>query len=177
MALASIRNGYRPEQKQLENPVNIQGVGNGTNQIKFNMICPLAIPTCEREQPEGFPSQIFPITGGIVEEPGDELPGLLGMDVLEGKRAILDIGNQQLIFPGPGKVEMSFPPGTVITPLAKAPSGHLCMLIDAYDQLEHKTGGIINREEESFRLKPTSQRAAASSRSSSSGAYAPPAAL
>ena len=51
------------------------------------------------------------------------------------------------------------------------------MIIDAYDKLEHKAGGNINRAEESFKLNTPSQRATAVSSSASSGAMAPPSAL
>ena len=79
---------------------------------------------------------------GIVEEPGDNLPGLLGMDVLKSRRAIMDIGNKRLIFPGAGEVEIILPPGSVTTPLEEAPSGHLCMIIDDFSEIEIKQGGI-----------------------------------
>ena len=82
------------------------------------------------------------------------------MDVLKAKKAILDIGKKQLIFPGPGEIEMKLPEGSVITPLAEAPSGHLCMLIDAFDELSTAKGGLINHEENALRQRTPGQRAA-----------------
>ena len=87
------------------------------------------------------PAKLFNLKAGIVEEPGENLPGLLGLDVLKSRRAIMDIGNKQLIFPGAGPVEVSYPPGSTIIPLEEAPSGHLCMIIDAFSQIEKKNGG------------------------------------
>ena len=84
---------------------------------------------------------MFNLRAGIVEEPGENLPGLLGLDVLKSRRAIMDIGNKQLIFPGAGPVEVTYPPGSTIIPLEEAPSGHLCMIIDSYDTVVKKNGG------------------------------------
>ena len=55
------------------------------------------------------PPKLYNLSAGVVDEPGEELPGLLGMDVLKSRRAILDIGNKRLIFLGDGEVEIRFP--------------------------------------------------------------------
>ena len=64
------------------------------------------------------------------------------MDVLRSRRAIMDIGNKRLIFPGEGEVEITLPPGSFVTPLLEAPSGHMVMIIDAYKHLEQREGGV-----------------------------------
>ena len=50
-----------------------------------------------------------------------------------------------LIFPGPGDVEISLPPGSLRVPLEKAPSGHLVMVIDEYQKLIAHTGGVAGK--------------------------------
>ena len=80
--------GHRFQQPKLDNPINISGVGNGTNQIKYNFDGPIAIPI------EGGSAQLFNLTAGIVDTPGEGLPGLLGMDVVRSRRAVMDIGNR-----------------------------------------------------------------------------------
>ena len=50
-----------------------------------------------------------------------------------------------LIFPGPGDVEITLPPGSVRIPLEKAPSGHLVMVIDEYQNLSSQTGGVQSK--------------------------------
>ena len=62
------------------------------------------------------------------------------MDVLESRRAILDIGRRQLIFPREGEWEYQLPPGSTVTPLARAPSGHLCMVIDEFHAVPPAAG-------------------------------------
>ena len=165
VAAASMCAGYRPEQIKLPTPINIQGVGNGTNQINYRGLFPIAVPTDEG------PAQLNTLSAGIVDPPGDELPGLLGMDVLKNKRAILDIGNKNLIFPGPGEVQYVFPPGTVITPLAEAPSGHLCMLIDAYGDIKPGSGGLTAQVPE---LGTASSSSGVTGIVGDTGAVAPP---
>ena len=128
--------GYKPQQQHLDNKISIAGVGNGANSIEYNYDGPIAVTT------KDGPAKLFNLKAGIVEEPGENLPGLLGLDVLKSRRAIMDIGNKQLIFPGAGPVEVSYPPGSTIIPLEEAPSGHLCMIIDAYNQVEKKNGGV-----------------------------------
>ena len=51
-------------------------------------------------------------------------------------------GGRALILPGPGRVEVSLPPGSICIPLEKAPSGHLVMVVDEYEKITASTGGI-----------------------------------
>ena len=43
---------------------------------------------------------------------------------------------------GDGNVEVILPPGSVSYPLEKVLSGHLALVIDNYEKLKAKTGGI-----------------------------------
>ena len=61
---------------------------------------------------------------------------------LEQKRAILDCGRQMLTFPGQGDIQMVLLPGSLEVPLQKAPSGHLAMVIDDYEQVVQRAGGL-----------------------------------
>ena len=85
------------------------------------------------------------ISTPIVEGTDECLPGLQGLRTLEQQRAVLDIGNRRLIFPGPGDVKTVPPPGSIVVPLEKAPSGHLCMIIDAFDTVpKNSTVACLN---------------------------------
>ena len=110
--------GYKPLQTKLDNKIGIAGVRNGANVIRYNCEGPISIPT------EEGPAKLYYLSAGIVEEPGEDLPGLLGRDVLKSRRAILDIGSKRLIFLGFGEVEIKLPPGSTTTPLFESPSGH-----------------------------------------------------
>ena len=148
MALCAKRNGRQVRQELLPNTVNISGVGNGSNQCTHKMILPAAVP-----QVDSTETVEMDLHTAIVNPPGDETPGLLGLDILEGRRAIMDVGQRRLIFPGPGPVEYNLPPGSITVPLEKAPSGHLCMVVNAYQEKPAaKTGGVAMPKQE---LKPS----------------------
>ena len=117
-------------------PLNIQGVGNGSQQCEWEVTCPIAVTHAEGG------THVHEITAPIVRGTGAELPGLLGLRSLEQKRAILDCGRQMLIFPGQGDVQIVLPPGSLEVPLQKAPSGHLVMVIDDYEQVVKRAGGL-----------------------------------
>ena len=102
---------------------------------------------------------------------GKDLPGLLGLRSLEQQRAILDTGGRTLIFPGPGDVEISLPPGSVRVPLEKAPSGHLVMVIDEYHKLISQKGGVPNKV---THLLSETGTAPANTQPASSAVAAPP---
>ena len=120
----------------MESPLSIQGVGNGSQKCDWEIHCPIAVPQV------GEPTKRHTFTAPIVQGTGQNLPGLLGLRSLEQQRAILDTGSRTLIFPGPGDVEISLPPGSVRVPLEKAPSGHLVMVIDEYNKLISQKGGV-----------------------------------
>ena len=70
---------------------------------------------------------------------------MLGLRSMEQQRALVDTRGQALILPGPGEIEIALPPGSVVVPLEKAPSSHLVMVIDDYENVGHHRGGIPPR--------------------------------
>ena len=123
----------------MSNPLQIQGVGNGSQKCEWQMECPIAVPHHEGT------AHKHTLTTPIVTGAGKDLPGLLGLKSLEAQRAILDTSGQTLISPGPGKVEISLPPGSLCIPLQKAPSGHLVMVLDAYQKITEQQQTITIR--------------------------------
>jgi hypothetical protein len=120
-------------------PLTIQGVGNGTQACNWKMTVPIAVPN--RDGTAG----LHTITTPIVEGSGECLPGLLELRSLEEAQAILDVHKQMLYFPGPGEVQVILPPGSLEIPLAKVPSGHLAIIIDDYEKIVKRKGGIPER--------------------------------
>ena len=98
--------------------------------------CPVAVPT------SGNGATLHHLSAPIVEGTGETLPGLLGLRTLENLRAILDVDRRMMHLPGPGDVQIILPPGSRSIPLEKAPSGHLVMPIDHYDQIPTQRGGL-----------------------------------
>ena len=139
LAKKAISAGMRPSQTRMKQPLSVQGVGNGSQKCEWEMNCPIAVPQIGEEPKK------HTFTAPVVQGTGRDLPGLLGLRSLEQQRAILDTGGKTLIFPGPGDVEITLPPGSIRVPLEKAPSGHLVMVIDEYQKLVSQTGGVPSR--------------------------------
>ena len=135
LAKKAIAAGMRPQQNKMQQPLSVQGVGNGSQQCNWELHCPIAV-TQEGE------AKRHTFTAPIVEGTGKDLPGLLGLKSLEQQRGIIDTGGKMLIFPGPGDVEIILPLGSVRIPLEKAPSGHLVMVIDEFNKVQAHTGGV-----------------------------------
>ena len=114
----------------------VNGVGQGSQEANYKVVCPIAVPHADGK------TYIHQITSPIVEGTGSNLPGLLGLRTLQHERAILDMGRQELIFPGQGEVKFELPPGSMRIPLKKAPSGHLVMVIDDYEKVAERRGGL-----------------------------------
>ena len=120
-------------------PLTIQGVGNGAQACNWKMTVPIAVPN--RDGTAG----LHTITTTIVEGSGENLPGLLGLRSLEEARAILDVDKRMLYFPGPGEVQIILPPGSLEIPLEQVASGHFAIVIDDYEQIAKRRGGIPER--------------------------------
>ena len=140
LATRALTTGHVPKQKPLAEPLNIRGVGNGSQACNWSVTCPIATPTGSSS------SVLSTLTTPVVEGSGKELPGLLGLKTLESQRAILDVENRMLHFPGPGEVKIVLPPGSVSHPLEKAPSGHLVLVIDDYERVVAPQKGGVAEE-------------------------------
>ena len=86
----------------------IQGVGNGTeggNVVLHRFECP------------------------VVNEPGGDIPLILGLRSMSEKNGVLfmERGKEMLVFPGLGDYTVGWFSRTQMFPLTPAPSGHLIM--------------------------------------------------
>ena len=135
----AIKCGHAPQEEKMV-PLSISGVGNGSQICNWKLKIPIAIPNAEKG------SMLHQMTTPVVEgEEGRKLPGLLGFQSMERFRGILDMHKRELIVPGPGDVRIVLPPGSVKIPLEKAPSGHLVMVVDAYEQVRVSKGATADR--------------------------------
>ena len=140
VAERSARAGHQTKSSKMDQPLSIQGVGDGSQRCTWQCTCPVAVPHADGTTGAGT------FTAPIVRGAGHNLPALLGLRSLEQQRAIIDTAGRTLILPGPGDVEISLPPGSVRVPLEKAPSGHLVMVIDDYENLTPSRGGLASRQ-------------------------------
>ena len=127
LATDAIANGATVTTEKLDKPFVIGGVGNGTQSCHFRLNIDLAVPTTNGS------ATTFNWKPPIVEGTGSGLPGLLGLNSLEENRAIIDVGNKKMIYPGPGEVTYNLPPGSIEMPLQKnSHGGRLCLTVNEY---------------------------------------------
>lgn len=140
--------GMQPTQERLPHSVSIHGVGQGSHKCGHSLFCDIAVPMTNGK------ARMQQIKAPIVEGDGSALPGLLGFRALNQHRAILDCEKKILYLPGPGDTEFKLPDGTTEIQLQQAPSGHLVMRIDDFENLE-KPGGLKEKKRV-FHTKETS---------------------
>ena len=139
LATRAGQHGKKVYDREMKRPLTVAGVGSGQQKCHWEVVAPVAVPTKDGPTGEGT------FTSPIVQGAGENLPALLGLRSMEQQRAIVDTGGQALILPGPGEVEIVLPPGSVVVPLEKAPSGHLVMVLDDYENVGHRRGGTPPR--------------------------------
>ena len=98
LAICAKENGAEVTTDKLDKPFIVGGVGCGTQTCNYRLNINLAVPRTDGT------ATIMKWRPPIVEGGGAHLPGLLGLDSLEENRAILDVGNKKMIYPGPGEV-------------------------------------------------------------------------
>ena len=87
------------------------------------------------------PVSLQPYKANIAEGSGKYLPAILGSDSMRGKEAVLILkkGKEMIVFPGKGGHKIQWSPGTKLLPMIDAPSGHLVIPCDHFDQLTTAT--------------------------------------
>lgn len=78
----------------------------------------------------------------------------------------MDCGGHKLYIPGPGDIQIILPPGSKEIPLRKDCSGHLVMIVDDYERVVHKKGGV---PEPPLQMRADSAGSSAGQPSSASG--------
>ena len=126
--------GLDVSQQRLQRPMVIQGVGNGTQQCTWSTRLPIQVPSIvDGKETSSRCHFEAPVVGGS----GSELPALLGLKSLREKNAILILSandeDLRLVLPGPGGTAFEHSPGTVEHPLCVAPSGHLLLRCDLFE--------------------------------------------
>ena len=138
LAVKAHRASLTPTSEQLRSPLYVAGVGNGSQIANWELNIPIA--TTNRDGTTAQHSMRAP----AVEGEGRELPALLGLRSMQANNAVMAMGTEhkRLTFPGPGGFEITWAPGAVHFDLESAPSGHLLIPVDNYDQLPPATAGL-----------------------------------
>ena len=92
----------------------------------------------------------------IADGCGADLPAILGSESKQEKDSVLILrkGKEMIAFPGPGGYKIEWSPGTKLLPMMPAPTGHLVIPCDKFEELnKNKT----NTEQISFWTDHTKQ--------------------
>ena len=132
------------EQTRRSRPLNVSGVGTGSQACTHNVQLPVAV---QLDNGAGFLEGTY--TAPIV--PNSSLPALLGLEACHRERAIIDCLNNKLYLAGDGDFDLlkALPPGTKVISLELAPSGHMmipCADFAGLDKFQNRGGLSITRE-------------------------------
>ena len=137
VAKAAARNGKTPSYEKRAQPLDVSGVGKGSEKCVYDCKLPIALKQADTDQ----------VTHGNVTIPtvkGSALPGLLGLKSMRENRAILDLVKMELHFLGPADYDLpkNLPPGTDTFKLEIAPSGHLVLPCCEYSSGKQADGQL-----------------------------------
>ena len=94
-----------PKEVQRDRPLNVSGVGNGSQKCTHDVHLPLAFLTTKRVSKAIFRTPCVP---------NSELPALLGLQSIKNARGIIDTNTNMLYMVGQGDYDLArmLPPGT-----------------------------------------------------------------
>ena len=139
MAETAIKAGHTPAQWRMATPLQIAGVGSGTQNCDWEA----RLPKCIADSENGSEC-VHHFETPTVEGAGEDLPALLGLRSISSKQGVLETapGKERLSFPGPGGYEISWSPGTEHFDLKSAPSGHLVIPLGKFENINTQQGGV-----------------------------------
>ena len=113
--------GLKPSYTKRKRPLEVSGVGKGSEQCHIDGQLPVGLMTCEGKH----------LSGGLNMPiiPHSDLPGLLGLTGMKNNRTIIDTNDNKVYFLGPGNYDLmkAMPPGTEVLQAKIAPTGHMVL--------------------------------------------------
>jgi len=127
IAETAIDYGGKPTYTRRITPMNVCGVGEGSQQCTHDSGLPIAMRNVDGLKVAGQ------ISMPTVTK--SSLPGLMGLRSLRKVRALIDFQTLRMYLLGPGDYDLAaaMPPGTDVIQLELGPSGHLCMPCCEFD--------------------------------------------
>ena len=115
--------------------LHVNGVGSDSATCDREMEAPIAVKF------EGQPATLQKFRANIAEGCGTNLPAILGATSMQEKDSVLILrsGKEMFVFPGPGGCSIKWSPGTKLLPMQHAPSGHLVVQCDRFEDLPVST--------------------------------------
>ena len=138
VAKVAMQHKRKPEQRRRDRPLSVSGVGNGTQECTHNCTLPIAMKRLDGIHSRG--------TFQIPVVKNSTLPGLLGLQSMRERNAILDMKTLQLHLCGPGDYDLlpALPPGTESFQCELAPSGHLVLPCSEYAGVDKEESGSLD---------------------------------
>ena len=144
VAIFAHKNGCKPTHFKRDTPLDVCGVGKGSQQCLYDCHLPIALQTDTEQN----------ALVGTLKTPAvsdSDLPGLLGLTALRRNRAVLDFTTLKLYFCGPADYDVAnaLPEGTDTFQLQTAPSGHIvlpCCEFKAASSSDDSTLTLLSRE-------------------------------
>ena len=142
LATKALKTGRKPKEEPRTRGLKVAGVGTGSQTCHYDVHLPCAIPLAD--------GGVLKCTFTTPTVPNSTLPALLGLQSLKNSRAIIDTNDSKVYFLGPGDYDLmkGLPPGTKQIQCEHAPSGHMMMPVDSYDELDklERQGGLTIEE-------------------------------
>ena len=123
------KSGLKPTRVTREKVLNVSGVGKTTEKCLTDSITPIAIRSADGSVIKAD------FRAPVIEN--SDVPCLLGLEALTRMKAIIDLSTNQIHLCGPGDYDLAslLPPGTKTIQCEKAPSGHMVMPCDLYNEV------------------------------------------
>ena len=142
IAATALAAGRPAQQQRMDRPLSIMGVGNGTQECKWEGKFPICL-----EGTDGTADQVHRFDAPLVEGTGEDLPAILGLRSVKAKQGVIETenGKEMLSLPGPGGYEIKWSPGTQHIRLRNAPSGHMVIPLSDFKKVSAPKGGLAER--------------------------------
>jgi hypothetical protein len=115
VATSAMKAGRGSEYHPLSSHVQIEGVGSGASTCTREAYLPIAME-------DGLTS-----VHRTKEVPQSNLPGLVGLEVMDRRKVLLDIVHNKFIEVGAGGFTLNLSPGSRVLHMKRAPTGHLML--------------------------------------------------
>ena len=111
--------------------LNVTGVGSDATPCDHKATIPVAVDKVDE------PTSLDTFEANVATGCGSNLPAIWGLDSMQDLDAVICLrrGKETIAFPGPGGYKIDWSPGTKRLKVTPAPSGHLAIPCDKFDQV------------------------------------------
>ncbi len=130
-AAASMGHGMEHTYVARNQRLYVNGVGTDSATCDYQVTMPIAVKF------EEHPATQESYKANVADGCGADLPAIFGSTSMQEKDSVLILrkGKEMIAFPGPGGYKIEWSPGTKLLPMTHAPSGHLVIPCDRFEEL------------------------------------------